>query len=179
MDQERKRRPSGAQDTITLPEGLVGLPELRRWILVDMDPPLPMKWLQSLDREGFRLPVTDPVYFTDRFECEVDDRTQGLLEAEDASELAVMIIATISPGGKRITGNLAAPVVVNAVNRCGVQMVLEAERFGMRQEIDYARFGQAVGECRTALSGAGSEVDNPTAAGYPDSRQAERVPVEI
>ncbi len=58
---------------IQLPEGLIGLPELRRWLLLDMDQDVPMRWLQSIDRPGFGVPVMPPVFFADEYEVGAHD----------------------------------------------------------------------------------------------------------
>ncbi len=132
-----------ASDVLTFPSGLVGLPELKRWMLVDMEPPLPMKWLTSLDEEGFRVPVTDPGFYAESYSFEIEDGSQKVLQASDIEDIVVMIISTVYPGGSRITGNLSAPLVVNVNNRIGVQCVLEGANFNMRTEIDNQRFGDA------------------------------------
>jgi len=136
-----------AQREILFPQGLVGLPGLRRWILVDMDPPLPMKWLQSLDREGFRLPVIDPGYYVEEYAFSVDGPSQQLLATDDVDDLLVMVISTITSGGNSVTGNLSAPLIVNYRNRRGVQMILTDGDYPLRQEIDQGRFGAAVAAC--------------------------------
>ena len=148
------------EQQIVFPRGLVGLPELKRWILVDMDPPLPMKWLQSLDREGFRLPVIDPGYYVDEYAFAVDAESQELLATDTVDDLLVMIVSTITEGGARITGNLSAPLVVNHRNRRGVQAVLADDSYPLRQEIDQVRFGAAVAAC---LAGGGEAPATPAA----------------
>ncbi len=157
---------------ITFPRGLVGLPDLKRWILVDMDPPLPMKWLQSLDREGFRLPVVEPGYYAEDYDVTLDAESEGVLACGESDDLVVMIISTITAGGSSITGNLSAPLVVNLRNRRGVQAILADGDYPLRQEIDHARFGAAVAASlastqtgRSAGSGAGT-----------GDRDAERAP---
>jgi flagellar assembly factor FliW len=141
-DNHENREPRQS-DILTFPNGLVGLPDLQRWNLVDMDPPLPMKWLTSLDREGFRVPVTDPGFFAEKYSFEIDDASQRILQAEQIEDIVVMIVSTVYPGGSRITGNLSAPVVVNVANRTGIQCVLEGDNYNMRQEIHSQRFGEA------------------------------------
>lgn len=134
-------REAGA--VITFAEGLVGLPELKRWILVDMDPPLPMKWLQSLDREGFSVPVTDPGFFAADFGFEIPDAAQERIGIEDVSDVVVMIISTVGSGGASVTGNLNAPLIVNVNNRKGMQQILNDSRWSLQQPIDTLAFGAA------------------------------------
>ena len=130
-------------DILTFPSGLVGLPEMERWILVDMEPLLPMKWIKSLDREGFRVPVTDPGFFIEKYSFEIDDASQKVLNVESVEDIVVMIISTVHEGGGCVTGNLTAPLVINVKNRVGVQCVLENGNYNMRQEIHNQRFGDA------------------------------------
>ncbi len=152
------------EDVISLPEGLVGLPTLRRWVLTEMDPPLPLKWLQSLDRPGFRVPMTDPGYFDQDYAFELDDRAERLLDSPKAEDLVVMIVTTIHQGGERITGNLTAPVVVNVKNHSGLQCILTEQNYCLHQEIDYVRFGADV----VALEELNDDSETPNASSQED-----------
>ncbi|NTV04811.1 flagellar assembly protein FliW [bacterium] len=154
--------------TLTFRDGLVGLPDLKRWILVDMDPPLPMKWLQSLDRVAFRVPVADPGFFHDDFGFEVPAPTLERLGVEDPQDLVVMVIATVGEGGSTVTGNLSAPLLVNSKNRNGLQMVLVDERYRLRHPINQVRFGCACRNARPEDAGAvpATMVDKGRTGGY-------------
>ncbi len=66
-----------------------------------------------------------------------------------------LVITTVHPGGTRVTANLRAPLVIDTETRRGAQMALEDERYAVRHEIDYFKFGLAVaGE---PLENAGNE----------------------
>ena len=154
--------------TLTFRDGLVGLPDLKRWILVDMDPPLPMKWLQSLDRVAFRVPVADPGYFHEEYGFEVQAGVLERLGVADPEDLVVMVIATVAVGGAGITGNLSAPLLVNSNNRNGLQMILVDERWNLRHPIDQVRFGRACRDVRTVEAAAcrPTAVDKDRTGGY-------------
>ncbi len=49
------------EDVIHLPEGLVGMPQLRNWLILEMGDDVPMKWFQSLDRGDFGFPVSQAI----------------------------------------------------------------------------------------------------------------------
>ncbi len=133
-----------ADRVITLPEGLVGLPRLRRWIMLDMDRDLPLKWLQSLDDAAFGLPVVSPEFYDAEAIVDEVGEVAARLGGAEGDALAILIITTVHAGGTRLTGNLAAPLVVHTGTRRGAQLVLGDPRWSLRQEIDYARFGLAV-----------------------------------
>jgi flagellar assembly factor FliW len=138
---------------IELPEGLIGLPRLRRWLLLDMDHDLPMRWFQSLDRADFGVPVMPPVFFAEEYE--VTARRRGL--GSDPDDLVTLIIATVHPGGERITGNLRAPLLLDVATRRGAQIALDDENVATRQDIDYFKFGLAVSGEAVENEAAGTE----------------------
>ncbi len=140
VESSATRRDHQPDRVITLPNGLVGLPDLKRWVLMEMDPPLPLRWLTSLDREGFRVPVASPDLFTESYGFELPDEARRLFGGTSGLDLAVMIISTIHPGGEKITGNLAAPLIVETGTRIGLQSILDDRNLSMRKDLDRDRF---------------------------------------
>ncbi len=140
-----------AADVIELPEGLIGLPQLRRWLMLDMDQDVPMRWLQSLDRPEFGVPVMPPFFFADEYTVKASATAARRLSIDAEPDLVTLIITTIHRGGEVITGNLRAPLVLDTVTRRGAQIALDDDRLSTRQEIDYLKFGLAV---------AGESVEN-------------------
>ena len=133
-----------SDDVIHLPEGLVGMPHLRNWLILDMGDDVPLKWFQSLDRGDFGFPVTQPWFFHDEYEVQVAKPVRERLRTAKVEDLTTLIITTVHPGGEKVTGNLLAPLVVDTETRQGAQLTLDDGRFEMRQEINYVKFGLAV-----------------------------------
>ena len=131
------------RDVIVLPEGLIGLPSLRRWLLLEMDGGVPMRWLQSLDRGDFGFPVMEPGFFAADYQIEAGAAERSGL-APTGGPPAVLIVTTVHPGGARITGNLLAPLLVDTATRRGLQVALDRPDLSIRQELDYLKFGLAV-----------------------------------
>lgn len=131
-------------DVIHLPDGLVGMPQLRNWLLLEMGDDIPMKWLQSLDRSDFGVPVAPAWLFHDEYEFDLPAASARHLKTTDAANLTVMVITTIHPGGVLVTGNLMAPLVIDTDTRRGLQLTLDDQKWSLRQEIDYCKFELAV-----------------------------------
>ena len=132
------------KDEVLLPDGLVGMANLKRWLILDMGDDLPMKFFQSLDRGDFGFPVTQPDLFHDEFAFQIPTSVRKTIESVADENLTTLIITTVHPGGTMVTGNLMAPLVVDAESRKGVQLTLDDEKYSIRQEINYFKFGLAV-----------------------------------
>jgi flagellar assembly factor FliW len=132
------------QDVIHLPDGLVGMPRLRNWLLLEMGDDIPMRWLQSLDRADFGVPVSHAWLFHDGYEFDLPASACRRLRNEDPAALTVLVITTVHPGGVLVTGNLMAPLVIDTDTRLGLQLTLDDPRWSLRQEIDYRKFELAV-----------------------------------
>ena len=132
------------EDLIQLPEGLVGMPNLKNWLILEMGDDIPMKWFQSLDRGDFGFPVTQPYLFHDDYSVKLPAAARLRLGNAKDEELATLIITTVHPGGTKVTGNLLAPLVIDTETRYGIQLTVDDSEFSMRQEINYFKFGLAV-----------------------------------
>ncbi|MCP4293690.1 MAG: flagellar assembly protein FliW [bacterium] len=152
------------EDVIHLAEGLVGMPNLRNWLILEMGDDVPMKWFQSLDRGDFGFPVAQSYLFHDDYEVKVGAGVRAKLGTKDPEDLATLIITTVHAGGAKITGNLLAPLVIDTETRAGQQLTIDDASFSMRQEINYFKFGLAV------KSDAG---DNEVETNTEESAQAE------
>ncbi len=152
------------QDVIHLHEGLVGMPSLCHWLILDMGDDVPMKWFQSLDRGDFGFPVSQPAFFADTYDINLPESSKEALRSEEGEWLAVMIITTVHAGGTHITGNLLAPLVVNVDSRMGVQLVMEDSSLSTRQEMNYLKFGLAV-------DGQSEQNDQVTAPGQDSAEE--------
>ena len=132
------------QDVIHFPKGLVGMPELRDWLILDMEDGVPLKWFQSLDRGDFGFPVAQPGFYADPYDPGLTDRILPELGTPRPEDLAVLIITRVHPGGQKITGNLLSPLVIGTDSRLGCQWTGDDATLPMQQEINYLKFGLAV-----------------------------------
>lgn len=125
-----------AEDILTFPDGLVGLSQLKRFVLVHHRDGSPFRWLQSVEEPGFALLLIDPWFFCTDYEVVLSDAEAERLRVSDCSVLMVYTTVTIPPGKPHaMTANLMAPIVINVSERCGRQVILEDERYHTRHPI--------------------------------------------
>ena len=140
-------------DFIVFPSGLVGLSQRKRFVLMEFERELPLGWLQSVDDPEFGLPVAEPGIFVQDYRVELPRREVQDLELRRPEDALFLIVTTIHAGGVMVTGNLRAPLLVDATTRRGVQIVLDRQDLDLRALVDPVAFARASGTSPVAKVG--------------------------
>jgi flagellar assembly factor FliW len=114
---------------ITFPEGLVGCPDWKRFVLlVDEDEDLLVAVLRSLDDPQVELLVTDPT--------RVDPDYKARLEGLHSVGPNPTVYCTLAIGADGvITANLLGPLVIDPASRQGQQLVLVDSGYSTRHPV--------------------------------------------
>jgi flagellar assembly factor FliW len=115
-----------ADRVLHFPQGLVGFPRARRFVILDHRPGSPFKWMLCLDEPDVAFAVVEPGAMVPGYQAplELAARTLGT----DPADVALFVIVTIPPDPTAMTVNLMAPVVVDVRTRRSRQLVLEDGR---------------------------------------------------
>jgi flagellar assembly factor FliW len=108
-------------DVLTFVDGLIGMEDCRRWVLLADAQNSALGWLQSLDRPEVALGVVSPRRFVPEYQIRVARREIQPLGLEDANQAQVLAIVSKAAGSLSL--NLKAPLVVNVAERLGRQIV--------------------------------------------------------
>jgi len=132
-------RPNGETDIderqlVSLPWGLLGFEDLRRWALLDAAQP-PFYWLQSLERPEIAFVLIDPRTFRPDYEPGADPEELAALELASDEERLVFAIVTLPAESTRMSANLQGPLLINRRTRVGRQLVSVDPRWGVRHVI--------------------------------------------
>ncbi|MBF0367970.1 MAG: flagellar assembly protein FliW [Magnetococcales bacterium] len=113
-------------EVILLEEGLLGFPLSKRYLMFPYSDDSSFFWLQSVDEPEIAFIVINPFEFFSNLEFSIGDDDAIALELERSEDVEVFSLVTI-PDGKpeEMRTNLAGPVVVNAANRRGRQILLK------------------------------------------------------
>ena len=132
---------------INFRSGLLGFPEHRRFALIQTGEENYFFWLQSLDEPNLAFVVTDPAIFFKGYEVPLRDETRQDLRLGAPAEEGGFPLTTATAGtflqvfvicnkvDDWLTGNLLGPLVVNAQNRLGQQVVLTEKKWTTRQPL--------------------------------------------
>ena len=122
-------------DVLELPNGLIGFPELKKYVLLDHDKESPFKWLQSLDDGAIAFVLINPLLFRPEYTVEVSEAEVGDLELTREEDAVISVIITMPSNPKNMTANLKAPLVFNLKNRKGKQIILSNTEYTTRHNI--------------------------------------------
>jgi flagellar assembly factor FliW len=110
---------------IELVRPMPGFPDLRRFALVQLDDGGDLCSLASLEQEGLRFLVVPPARFFPDYAPDVGDDVVADLGIESVDDVLLLVVLTAGQSLAATTANLAAPVLVNTVNRRAGQVVLD------------------------------------------------------
>jgi flagellar assembly factor FliW len=113
------------KDLLTFPQGLVGLPDCRRWVLLADAANDQLAWLQSVDRPELALAVASPRRLVPGQRFRVARQQLSCIELAEPQAAEVLVVLSRSERG--LTANLRAPIVINVVRRLGCQAIVNGD----------------------------------------------------
>ncbi|MAT68073.1 MAG: hypothetical protein CMJ58_00965 [Planctomycetaceae bacterium] len=108
-------------DLITFEQGLIGLRDCRRWLLLaDAKNPL-LGWMQCVDSADVAVGIVAPRRFVPEFQLRVSRKEIESLRLDHLHDAQVAVIVSRQPDGLSL--NLRAPLVINVESRRGRQVI--------------------------------------------------------
>ncbi|MCE5199444.1 MAG: flagellar assembly protein FliW [Armatimonadota bacterium] len=120
---------------IKMPRGPLGFEERTEFVTIHHRPDTSFRWLQSTEDPALAFVVTDPIEHFGSYEIEISDADAEKLHLTTEDDALVLSIVTISNRAQEITVNLAAPIVINTKEMLGMQVVLQDNRYSVKQSI--------------------------------------------
>ena len=116
--------PYDPADVIHFPHGIPAFEQSHRFVVVEQDRLAPIAFLQSIDTPTLSLPVIEACHVFPDYQVALsaEDRLSlGLIDGEISGKLRILLV--LAHFETQVTLNLAAPIVVHAAVRRGVQAV--------------------------------------------------------
>ncbi len=115
---------------IFFPEGLLGFPEQKDYIIQQHKPGSPFYWLQSVTLPYLAFVIINPFLGEKNYLVELPPADQAYFNGiEDGRTLALALV-TIKPDAvPPLTMNLVGPVIIDLETRTGKQVVLSTNRY--------------------------------------------------
>ncbi len=128
---------------ITVPRGIPGFQDQKRYILLDHEAIRPFVSFQSVDEEDLAFYLMDPFLFKPDYKVDIVPYLKEMgWEQDDRESIFVYAIVNVADNDpKKITANLLGPLLINTVKNQAIQMLINDDRyshkfliFGEKQE---------------------------------------------
>lgn len=117
------------------PEGLIGLPQLKRLRLLEPADAYPLKFLQDEDHPEISFVAIDAASVNPGYRVALNDQEAAELALETEADALILTMVVIPEDPKQMTTNLAGPLVINVRSRVGRQLALSGEGFPLRHRL--------------------------------------------
>ncbi|CAG37421.1 flagellar assembly protein FliW [Desulfotalea psychrophila] len=116
---------------LLFPNGLVGLPHLRNFIVMPNKKEGPLFWIQSVDDPDMAFVLTDPNNFFPDYQIQPGKDEHTTLGISGSDEYFILSVVTV-PADQKITLNLAAPIIFTPTNNRAVQVILGGDGYSTK-----------------------------------------------
>ena len=110
------------------PAGLIGFPNLHDFIVMPNKKQGPLFWIQSVDDLDLAFVLTDPTNFFLDYKVIPEESEKMLLQINREDECYALSVVTV-PTDKKITLNLAAPILFSPKSNRAIQVILENSEY--------------------------------------------------
>lgn len=117
---------------ISFPSGLVGFPQFHSFRLFEPAGGYPLKFLQSVDEPDISFSCIDVAAIRADFEVPLGEADAAALALETPIDALVLALVVIPEDPRKMTANLAGPVVINSKTRIGRQIILNTETYPLK-----------------------------------------------
>jgi flagellar assembly factor FliW len=118
---------------IHFPEGLLGFPAQRRYIILEHKPGSPFCWLQSLDSPDLAFVMASPLLVKEDYLESLPEKEKLFFHSKSKGDIAVFSLVTIPQGDvEKMTINLTGPLVIDIGAKTGKQVILSESGYDHR-----------------------------------------------
>ncbi|UCG64964.1 MAG: flagellar assembly protein FliW [Deltaproteobacteria bacterium] len=117
----------GEERIITMPFGMLGFPEEKRYVILQHREDSPFFWYQSVDDPALAFVITSPFLFKPDYSVRLEDTVEQMswIEDKDKGTLELYVVVNIPKSSPDdMTANLIGPILINNRTRQAVQMVI-------------------------------------------------------
>lgn len=123
------------EDVISLPEGLLGFENLKKFFVVDPGDSTLILWLQSIEDQKSAFPIIEPKIFKPDYVAKLLPTDMNSVELETLAQAKIYSILTIPSDITKMSANLKAPIVINNEKKIAKQIVLQDSKLSVKFEM--------------------------------------------
>ena len=112
---------------ITMPFGMLGFPDVKRYVILQHKENSPFFWYQSVDDPTLAFVIINPFLFKPDYNVDVENvlKEMSWNEEEKQDNLELYVVVNIPKGAPdKMTANFIGPILINNKIHQAVQMVI-------------------------------------------------------
>ena len=117
---------------ITMPFGMLGFPDLKRFVILHHKEDSPFFWYQSVDDPMLAFVIMSPFLFKPDYSVNLENIVKEMSwnEEEKQHNLELYVVVNIPEGSPdKMTANLIGPILINNKIHQAVQMVISDSHY--------------------------------------------------
>lgn len=123
------------EDIIIFKKGIMGLENLKKFIIADIKENPVFKILQSIEDEAVGLIIISPFEVKNNYEVELKENLTENLSISSQKEVILYNTVTVNSDVHKITVNLKAPIVINMDKKLGEQIIIDKEEYKIKHPL--------------------------------------------
>ncbi len=116
-------------------DGVPGFENCKRFALITTEETDPFLWLQAFEETDISLAVINPFRLFPDYAPSVSSELLNDIGAPQDEDILLLTVAVIPRDFTRMTTNLVSPILINAKENIGKQIILENSEYQIRQNI--------------------------------------------
>lgn len=124
------------KNIINFCDGIPGFDDFKKYIIIqNPEKDVPFNWLQSIDNTDLAFVIINPFVFKNDYEFDMPENTIKRLDIKSHEDINIYSIVTIPEDINKMTANLAAPIIINVLNKLGKQILLQDSEYSRKHLI--------------------------------------------
>ena len=117
-------------------EGLFEFEDYHRFVILNIsENNNPFRWFQSLEEPNLAFVIIEPSTFMSEYDIQISDEDQKLLELTRSEDAIIYAIVSFPENPEDISVNLKGPLIINAINRKGRQIISNNPNHSVKTKI--------------------------------------------
>ncbi len=123
------------QKPIVFKKGILGFEEYKNYVIVKDEENM-IYYLQSIDNPSVEFIIISPHLFSKPYSPNISELYFKELGGGEDEEFVLYLMVRPSRNSNEITVNLQAPLLLHLERRQGVQVIVEGDEYGMRENLE-------------------------------------------
>ncbi len=123
------------EHVIHFDEGLIGIPDKTKFLLIEKEDFKPFSYLQSVDDPTFILIVVNPMLIEKEYKFSIFRGDLEAIDIKDENDFSLLSIVIFAQKVQDITINLKAPLLINVHTKQALQVILQNDDYSVEEPL--------------------------------------------